>query len=265
MQGEQVAYADQGDDEVYTYENEICDDAVIQVQDVSILCDSPGTYYYGSGKYRNSYSCQPGDKAKIQVDFYVADPDTIKNNGNYALVNIGISGKYIQSYSVYENADVCSLSSLKSVNGKQCPYQGYYRIKTHFYFPNENSGSEFVPSVSVGFKSSLNKNVYDYGGANTDLCVGSSFSSWSDGVKKSYANALSNFIKTFGILLFTVFVMGAFIWFMMVKPTSIADAQDKLPSFPRFMQKRKEDPHSIEEEFDFSKIEKAGNRDYVDF
>src|SRR5687768_15847020 len=56
----------------------VCSDTAIQLEDVSIVCDSPGTYYYGSSKYRNSASCQQGDKAKIVIDFYIADPDKIK-------------------------------------------------------------------------------------------------------------------------------------------------------------------------------------------
>ena len=62
---------------------EVCSDGVIQVQDIQIACDSPGTFYYGSGKYRNSATCMPGDKGQIRVDFYIAEPDIIASNGNY--------------------------------------------------------------------------------------------------------------------------------------------------------------------------------------
>jgi hypothetical protein len=247
----------------YRSEVQVCSDSVIEVQDVSIVCDSPGTYYYGSGKYRNSYACQPGDKGKIEIDFYIADPDTLKSAGGYALVTVDVDGGWFtQSYSVYENADLCSLSSLKSLSGSTCPFEGYYRISTQFYWDNQNqnSGSSFVPTVSVGFKSSLNKGVYDYGGANTNLCTGSSFITWSDGVRKSYANALSNFIRSFGILLFTILGMAVFIWFLAARPKSLAEARAKLPHF-RF----RKDQEAMEEEFDFSKMHTAGNRDLVDF
>jgi hypothetical protein len=260
VQEDDAVTDDAAADESYATQFEVCADSVIEVQGISILCDSPGTYYYGSGKHRNSDECQPGDKAKVQIEFYIADHDTIQQAGNYALVSIDVdSGWWSESKIVYENADLCSLSSLKSVSGKQCPYQGYYKINTQFYWTStdSNSGSSFYPTVSVGFKSSLNVNVYDYGGANTNLCRGSTFVTWSDGVSVSYANAISNFMRSFGILLFTICVMGAFIWFLAKRPTSLADAKEKLVG-------RKKEPLN-EDEFDFRKMRTAGKGDIVDF
>jgi hypothetical protein len=39
----------------------LCDNSVIQVISMYLTCDSPGTYYYGSGGYRNSPTCKFGD------------------------------------------------------------------------------------------------------------------------------------------------------------------------------------------------------------
>ena len=177
-------------------------------------------------------------------------------------INVDVdSGWFQQSHTVYENAELCSLSSLKSLNGKKCPYQGYYRIKTQFYWEDSdsNSANSFVPYASVGFKSTLNQNNYDYGGANTNLCRGNTFITWSEQARKTYANALSNFIRSFGILFVTAFSMVAFVWFLIVRPKSLAEARSKLPSF-----RRKKDVFA-DEEFDFSKMKTAGNRDLVDF
>ena len=44
------------------------DRKVVQVQNVSLTCDSPGAYYYGSNTYRDSTTCTQGDKAKLLVD-----------------------------------------------------------------------------------------------------------------------------------------------------------------------------------------------------
>lgn len=210
---------------------EICSDSIIQIEDVSILCDSPGAYYYGSGKYRNSASCKPGDKGKIVVDFYIADAETIDYAGGYALASIEVDGSYAQIKTVYDDADLCSLASLKSLSGNGCPGEGYYQIQHQFYWDkakNSYNASSFVPTITVGFRSSANQYSFDYGGANTDLCRGSTFVTWSKRVKKTYANALSNFIKTFGILLSTVAMMGAFIWILVNKPKNLADAKAKL-------------------------------------
>eukprot|EP00980_Cylindrotheca_fusiformis_P011717 scaffold2783_cov129-Cylindrotheca_fusiformis.AAC.18 len=209
----------------------VCSDSIIQVEDVSILCDSPGAYYYGSGKYRNSASCKPGDKAKIVVDFYIADEETIEYAGGYALASIEVDGSYSQIKTVQDDADLCSLDSLKSLSGNGCPGVGYYQIREQFYWDkakNSYNSSAFFPTVTVGFRSSANQYSFDYGGANTDLCRGSTFVTWTKRVRKTYANALSNFIKTFGILLSTIAMMGAFIWCLVHKPKNLADAKAKL-------------------------------------
>jgi hypothetical protein len=191
----------------------VCSNAVIEVEAISILCDSPGSYYYGSSKYRNSDTCTAGDKAKIQLDIYIADPDAIYAAGA-SLITIGVQG-YGNSADqiVYQDADLCSLSSLKALDGTSCPAQGQYRITTQFYWTGSSSSSNdiWIPTVSVGFKSNLDKSVYDLGGANTNKCSGNI---WSDAVKNTYDSAVANLMKTFGILALTVTAMGGFVCYI---------------------------------------------------
>lgn len=131
----QAGNSTQYDDGYYKSQIQICSDAVIQVQDIIVYCDSPGTFYYGSGKYRNSESCQPGDKATVQLDFYIAYQSAIQQSGNKALIDIfATGGAYTEDVKVYDSADLCSLSSLQRKSRSQCPYNGYYQIKTHFYW-----------------------------------------------------------------------------------------------------------------------------------
>lgn len=275
---------DKGTDDSY-YEIQVCSDAVIQVQDIVTYCDSPGTFYYGSGKYRNSKSCLPGDKARVEISFYIAYAELIQQSGNYALVDVIADtgdSSYSETVTVYDNADLCSLSSLKRVSRSQCPYNGYYKIKTHFYWGSGN-GEAFVPTITVGFKSNLKKNIYDFGGANTDNCRGSSFLTWSNGIRVSYANAIDNFMKTFGILFVTTFFMGCLAWFLVKRPKSLREAkaqlrearskmmQSKLMSRRPFSglnfgkQTHRDVSLNVDEEFDFRKIQTGGDRDLVDF
>lgn len=46
---------------------DFCTHNYIQVEKLSILCDTPGAYYYGSNAYRNSLVCMSGDKAHLIV------------------------------------------------------------------------------------------------------------------------------------------------------------------------------------------------------
>jgi len=202
----------------------VCSDAAIEIQDVQIYCDSPGTFYYGSGKYRNSQNCTAGDKAKFLIDFYIQDPDTIQSAGQPVLdiTAIGNIGWYETNQDVVGDADLCSLSSLKSLSGSVCPAEGKYRIQSNFYWDSSETSNNggyfspvFNPTLSVGIKSSIYQNTYDYGGANTQYCSGTTFfTSWTNNVKAYYADSISNFFKSFGILMFTITVMGSFIWVM---------------------------------------------------
>jgi hypothetical protein len=243
----------------------VCADAVIEVQDVKIYCDSPGTFYYGSGKYRNSPSCLAGDKAKVLIDFYIAQPDVIQAAGGYVLIDVSASGQsgwYQQNPSIYSSADLCSLSTLKKRSGSGCPYEGKYRIQTSFYWEDvqyEYMRYAFYPSVMVGFKSNAGQRSYDYGGANTDYCGGNTFAVWTRAWRTKYANELSNFFKSFGILLATIVIIGAFVWFLVQKPTSVKDAGEKLGVIKRDI--------FLEDEFDFSKIQPQHHKgqNLVDF
>eukprot|EP00934_Nitzschia_sp_Nitz4_P003793 Nitzschia sp. Nitz4//scaffold195_size40117//36654//37664//NITZ4_007583-RA/size40117-processed-gene-0.19-mRNA-1//1//CDS//3329540386//3783//frame0 len=263
---EQAAEENQEDDDYFGYPVEVCSDAVIQVQDVVASCDSPGTYYYGSGKYRNNEYCTPGDKVKVQIKFYIADHDTIQQAGNYAILDVYASGSNTAGqHQIYQNADLCSLSSLKSKSGKTCPYNGYYQINTKFYYGEYGSSDEvFLPVIHVGFKSSVDKQVYDFGGANTDLCRGSSFVTGGQNIKNTFNVALHDFMRNFGILLTTIVIMGAFIWLLAKRPTSFADAKSRLLSRRHKNASRTLSMHN-DEEFDFRKMQGAKGKDLVDF
>lgn len=265
------AEAAEQENQDYNPDLQVCTDAIIQVQDATIYCDSPGTYYYGSGKYRNSETCMPGDKAKVHIKFYISDHDTIQKGGNYALVEVYVDGgTYTQAVQVYENADLCSMDSLKRTSGSQCPYNGYYQINTQFYWGSANNQEEvFQPVIHVGFRSNRNVDAYDYGGANTNLCRGVTFANWNVVAHGNYLKLLTMFIKTFGILLCTIFVMGMFIMVLSKKPRSFAEAKAhlKLPKRRRFnpFSKKRELSVNDHDEFDFRKIENAKNQNLVDF
>jgi len=257
----------------------VCDDTAIEVQDVQIYCDSPGTFYYGSGKYRNSQNCTAGDKGKYVIDLYITEPDTIQSTGGSPIIDvsaIGNIGWYQSNQKLFDNADLCSLSSLKSLSGSVCPAEGKYRIRSNFNWEEDDSAYKpvFYPTLTVGFKSSIYQNTYDYGGANTQYCSGTTFiTSWTNGVKAAYANSISNFFKSFGILMFTIVVMGGFIWFMVNKPRSFGDTGakigltkiDKLTT--RDESSLDEDPsYANSENFDFNKMKSPrANQSFLDF
>lgn len=44
-----------------------CKRNFVRVSQMTVLCDTPGAYYYGSNAYRNSEVCMSGDKAKLNI------------------------------------------------------------------------------------------------------------------------------------------------------------------------------------------------------
>lgn len=201
----------------------VCSNSAIKVTNVTLLCDSPGTYYYGSGKYRNSPSCLPGDKAKVDLNFYITQDLSSGNNGqNSVLLTIQAEGGNgnLYSYTVYWNAPICALGTLTKLNETNylCPSVGAYEVSTQFYWGESGSTdqSSFYPIVSVGFRSNKNQEKFDLGGANTDLCPGKSetYISWSKYVQPVSAGESASILWCVGVLLGTITVLGAFMFFL---------------------------------------------------
>jgi hypothetical protein len=186
----------------------------VAINQISIVCDSPGTYYYGSGKYRGSAKCQAGDKARLSVELQV----------EYDIEATAYLTLYVDGYGtvasvpLISSEEMCSSSLLKTYNKTVlCENEkleaGRYYIKTSFYWGSQDDTYvySFTPKVVVGITSNPKKNQYDLGGANTDKCAGKTLRKWSAGARRSAANTLRTFLLTFGILtgsLFTLLLAG---------------------------------------------------------
>lgn len=189
------------DDGGYFNQFYVCEDSSVLVQDISILCDSPGAYYYGSGKYRNSALCQAGDKAKLLVAFEIGQ--TLAYDDAYLTIYVQAFGSVPTEY-VYSSESFCSVA--RTSNGADCPSAGTYELTHNFYwgFKDDEYDYTFTPKVIIGVSSKSNSNQFDLGGANTKQCNGGYFSNWTRGVKRSAANTLASFLVTFGILTFSI-------------------------------------------------------------
>lgn len=191
-----LAAVGRADDGEYRNKFTVCDETSIVVSDISIVCDSPGTYYYGSGKYRNSATCQAGDKAKMQVNFEIQE-----DLATDAYLTLSVQGYgSVQSVALHTQESFCSV--VQSSSGASCPAAGSYQIYETFYWGDQSDDYtyKFTPKVVVGIASSLNSNVYDLGGANTNSCKGNVVTDWTVGIRRSMANSIKSFFATFGIL-----------------------------------------------------------------
>ena len=239
----QFAFADDSDESYYN-QFSVCADSKIIIEEISLYCDSPGSYYYGSSKYRNSATCQASDKAKLQIIFYIVPDNEGNDDGNDNKNGKSSSNVVIQSdpfmtievqgygtvgdvsvldagSSFCESVTAIAYNNVASSSSVSCPPAAgyYYQFKQQFYWGDQNDSYEysFVPKVTVGISSNVETNYYyDLGGANTNKCYsGNTFSSWTIGVRKSAANTFITFFISFGILLFTISSITLFTYCIM--------------------------------------------------
>jgi hypothetical protein len=204
------------DEEYYRKYFEVCADATILVEDVSLLCDSPGAYYYGNGKYRNSETCALGDKAHVKIYFYIGED--LQGAEPYVTLKVidssGLSS--MEDVSILQDELLCSVSGLTSQDGQACPAEGYYYIyKTVYLGEKDGSDNQLDAVASVGFQSDPEAVYFNLGGANTDYCHAGSYGRYSYAkMGKEIANAVASFLVTWGTLFFGVLSIVAFAVFL---------------------------------------------------
>lgn len=202
------------DDDEYFNQFTVCADSAILVEDLAITCDSPGAYYYGSSKYRDSATCMGGDKGKLQFIFEIAQE---LETDPYLVLEVEAYGS-VPSVQLYDQVDLCSLGTLQSLDGVECPAPGLYMVTEKFYFDKQNDEYDeynFKPVPSIGFVSDQDKNYFDLGGANTDACAGGTFKNWSTGMGNTAGKTIRFFLVTFGVLLGATGLFLAWRYFVM--------------------------------------------------
>lgn len=185
------------EDEYYN-QFSVCADSSIVVEELMIVCDSPGAYYYGSNKYRGSATCMGGDKARLQFQFEI-----LEDLETSPYISLSVQGYgSVPSVQLHSLEELCSISSLTSVYGSACPQAGVYQVYEKFYFDKKNDSYEynFKPVPSIGFTSSVDTNYFDLGGANTKSCAGGTFQNWSTNMGNTAARTIRFFLVTFAIL-----------------------------------------------------------------
>ena len=200
-------------------EIELCADSSIEVTGISLLCDSPGTFYYGSGKYRNNQYCKNGDKAKLTVTFDVVG-DISEYDPLFTLKAHGDGETVV----VYKNARLCYLGTLASTDGSSCGGYGSFTVATQFYWSKTTTASSstnssdssqlFSPYVSVGFHTNRDPDKYDLGGANTDMCPGSSILTALNGIQERHYGPIASIIWSSLVLIGTLVILGMFAWYL---------------------------------------------------
>jgi len=128
---------------------EVCEDLIVQVTSIQTVCDSPQTFYYGSGVNRNSRTCNYGDKATITVYFDVSED--LYDTNIYVVMSV---------YAGYGNEVLTSTSpkNVKKYVGYSCNQAGSYSYtySTTIGSASTSTGGSFVPYIQIAFSSETN-------------------------------------------------------------------------------------------------------------
>jgi hypothetical protein len=141
-----------------------------------------------------------GDKGKLQFVFDILEDLEV---APYISLHVEAYGSVPEKV-LYSKEDLCSLSSLSSLDGAACPAAGQYMISEKFYFDDQSDDSyeyNFKPVPSIGFLSDPNSRNFDLGGANTDYCEGGLFKNWSSNLQSTLSKTLKFFLVTLGAFL----------------------------------------------------------------
>jgi hypothetical protein len=190
---------------------ETCEDLIIQVTSIQTFCDSPQTFYYGSGVHRSSVTCNAGDKATTSVTFDVTEnlADTnvyvvlsvYAGYGNDILVST--SPKNLAKYVGYSCGQVGSYSFTYTTTLGSSYSSSYSSSSSNNYYGN------FYPYTQIAFSSETNGD-YNLGAANIPC------NKWEDDHEWTMITAQStftahDFVAEYGILLGTFAVMTLFL------------------------------------------------------
>ena len=202
------------DDNGYYQRFSSCSNSYIEVDEMSILCSTPGQYYYGNSFYRNSATCQGSDRANYEIELNI--PNKLPENYvPYITVDVKGYGT-VEDMRVLDSEKFCDLEDLWSLDGGECPEPGRYQVSSKFYWGEQDDeySYNFRPHMVIGLSSSQGAKKYDLGGANTDSCEHGSFTNWSTRVQRSVSNTLHTFVITLGILLGAVILVYSGSWFI---------------------------------------------------
>jgi hypothetical protein len=187
----------------------VCDDSVVKVLELYILCDSPYTFYYGNGASRHSPFCTYGDKISFEVRFTVTD-DIQENEPIYTTIAI-----YDDKQNVLTSTEPTNLC--EEYVGNACTNAGYYTFSSRMrlpYPPSETSkDASFLPQMHIAFSTQPDFG-YNLGAMNIECEKwDSSGASWL--ANKRRRSPLESFMVDYGLLVVScLFLSGlcAFVW-----------------------------------------------------
>jgi len=190
---------------------EVCDDSVVEVIELYILCDSPYTFYYGNGANRNSPVCNYGDKISFEVKLRVND-DLREDDSIYMTIAI-----YDDQENLLVAADPANLC--EDYVGADCTSAGYYQFSSRMRLPYPSSDASnvlFLPQMHMAFSTQADAG-YNLGAMNIE-CErwedAASPSAWLE-AEAQRSSWIENFMIEYGLLTLScsmLVLLVCFVW-----------------------------------------------------
>lgn len=188
---------------------DVCEDSVVVVTSMYVLCDSPYTFYYGNGANRNSYVCDYGDKASLKVTLQVTDD---LQEGDTEI---------FMTMAAYDDADNLLTSTnpeflCRDFIGVDCTKAGTYSFskKLKFGAPLGGDRKKFFPKISIAFSTKADSG-YNLGAVNMECQSWDQdqpvYVAWMDEKPK---NSVQEFAFDYGLLLISGVLLLSFSLFI---------------------------------------------------
>jgi hypothetical protein len=201
------SYTDDGDYEDYVVDTsqvvQVCEDSIVEVNNITVTCDSPYTFYYGNGAKRSSPICDYGDKVTLDIEFTVNEAIASPIYAQLSSYNSANEQLYLGGV-----VDLCS-----TYVGSSCVAAGDYSFQTNMQFQYIDGGeASFVPLWEIAFSDSADGG-FDLGGVNIE-CNKDDGTNYIDWVNIRTNTTLLNektesFAQEYGILLITSIALFA--------------------------------------------------------
>lgn len=193
---------------------ENCKKPTISVNSVTILCDSPYTYYYGNGAHRGSTVCDYGDMATVLVNFNVKSKIRTVDK---AYMTIAVYAQKTDQELLFAAMNV----DMAELVGKKVSNKGNYEFSMRVVIEKGASGdnSQFVPSFEMGFSTAQDEG-YNLGGVNINCNYNVRTQPYSSKFYRAKLNSKTKFgaglslhFASFSFMLGVALLAGTFLFF----------------------------------------------------
>ena len=183
-----------------------CSSSVVQVYDISWVCNSRYTYRWGNGAHVNSILCANQDYATFSVSFYVVDTITEVSD-----IYVSMAIQDYKTRNIIQSRAPCYLCNMV---GTSCTGKGDYTFSMDFRIVNNgdsSSSDDFCPVLIMAF-STEEDSGYNLGAVNMECEEwDNALATWTE----THTVTPRDWLRNYGMILATgicLIIFSGFVW-----------------------------------------------------